>query len=327
MTIRRGFLNWGIFFICLGAVPLAVQLGGIDRTALGDLLRLWPLILIGIGLGMLLRLTPYASLGGVVVAGTFGLLIGVLFAGGAPGVAAACTDGPTPDGATLVRDGTVSATQMSFDVEVTCAEIDVARAPGGAWHVDVAAGDSNPRLEADGSRVSLHSGNDNGLGLFGGDARERWNVSLPSEPALAASVTVNAATARLSLGHGALSSVSATYNASDGRLDLSAAGMSSASDLSLTLNASSLDLILPSAPLNGGITLNAASLKICSAPTMALSISYSDTLSSNNFAAAGLVANGQNWQSAGYDSAGTRIDLHLSANVSSIDLDRSGGCQ
>lgn len=44
MTINRGLLNWGIFLIALGAVPLAVYWSVIDPAVASDLLRLWPLI-------------------------------------------------------------------------------------------------------------------------------------------------------------------------------------------------------------------------------------------------------------------------------------------
>ena len=58
MRVNRGLLNWGIFLVVLGAIPLAVQLRVLDPQLAADLVRLWPLILIGLGLG-LLRLQPH----------------------------------------------------------------------------------------------------------------------------------------------------------------------------------------------------------------------------------------------------------------------------
>ena len=78
MRIDRSLLNWGVFLIALGGVPLAVQQGFTDSGIAGDLWRLWPLILVGFGLGLLLRWTPIAWLGGAIVAGTFGLIFGAL---------------------------------------------------------------------------------------------------------------------------------------------------------------------------------------------------------------------------------------------------------
>ena len=90
MRIDRSLLNWGVFLIALGGVPLAVQQGFTDSGIAGDLWRLWPLILVGFGLGLLLRWTPLAWLGGAIVAGTFGLIFGALIAGGITGISGAC---------------------------------------------------------------------------------------------------------------------------------------------------------------------------------------------------------------------------------------------
>ncbi len=90
MRVRRSFLNWGTFLIALGAVPLAVQLGVIDQAAASQLLRLWPVILIVIGVGLLLRFSRFDAIGGVLAAGTFGVLLGSVIAGGFPGAASAC---------------------------------------------------------------------------------------------------------------------------------------------------------------------------------------------------------------------------------------------
>ncbi len=326
MTVRRNFLGWGIFLICVGAVPLAVQLGIIDSGAVSGLLRLWPLILIGIGLGLLLRLTPYAVIGGLIVAGTFGLFVGVAFAGGLPAAVAACGGGSLAGPPTVTRDGTIAANDIVLDIDINCADLDVSRVAGTTWHVDATAGDQPPRIDSDGSRLSLESAQ-RGWGLFGSDARERWSVSLPADAMLSAGITVSAATAHLDLGDGAISDLSATFNASDGRLDLSNNVGPGPQSVSMTLNASSLKLLLPNASMNAGITLNAASLDLCVAPAAGLSIDYTDALSSDNFDSAGLVKVGDGWQTPDFATAGSRIRLRLSSNVSSINLDRSGACQ
>ena len=148
MHVRRGFLNWGIFLVCLGAVPLAVQLNVIDRDVATSLLRLWPLILIGIGLGIMLRFSRAAALGGIVVAATFGLLFGVFLAAGFTSVSAACTGEST--GTPMTRTGTATGS-MELNVELTCGEMTVARAPGGTWSVDVTAGEETPTIESSGT--------------------------------------------------------------------------------------------------------------------------------------------------------------------------------
>jgi hypothetical protein len=320
MHVRRGFINWGIFLICVGAVPLAVQLNVIDRETAASLLRLWPLILIGIGLGLLLRFTRAQALGGLVVAATFGVLVGVFFAAGFPSAAGACNGDQT--GTPITRNGTVSGS-LDLQVELTCGEMSVSRVPGGAWSVDVRAGGETPVIESSGSQLRLRSVTGQRW-PFGSDQRESWQVVLPSESSLSGSLTVNAGTLNATLGNGPIGSLGATYNAAEGRIDLSGANPATFNG---TFNASTVGMILPSAAFNGSITINAATLRLCSAPEVGLRITYGDTLSSQNFAQAGLAQSGETWQSANYASATARAELHISANVSTTTLNPVGGCQ
>ena len=82
MRVNRGLMGWGVFFIVLGVVPLAVQAGALDPEVVRRAWQLWPLILIGIGLGLVLARTRLAILGSLVVAVTFGLMGGALIATG-----------------------------------------------------------------------------------------------------------------------------------------------------------------------------------------------------------------------------------------------------
>src|SRR5438876_1234132 len=50
MQIRRGLLFWGLFLIPLGAVPLLVRAGVVDAATVARAWRLWPIILIALGL-------------------------------------------------------------------------------------------------------------------------------------------------------------------------------------------------------------------------------------------------------------------------------------
>ena len=324
MHVRRGLLNWGIFLICLGVVPLAVQLRVIDSATAASLLRLWPLILVGIGLGLLLRFTRAQLLGGFVVAGTFGVLIGVFFAAGFPSFAAACT-GDQATGQTQSRNGVASG-PFELNVELTCGEMAITRATGAAWSVDVRAGHELPAIDATDNTLEVRSETPEGWYWFlGAEEREQWQVVLPSDINVNANLTVSAGTLNAALGSGSLASVNATYNAADGRLDLSGAGPTS---FNATFNASSVALILPSGSFNGNMTLNASSLNVCLPAMPAVRITFHDTLSSHNFAAFGLQQVGDAWQTPGYASAtGPRVDLEISANVSSLTLNRYGECK
>ena len=76
MRIDRGRLGWGVFFLTLGLVPLSIRLGWVDPAWFEGIWRLWPLILVGIGIGLILRRTAFAAIGNVIVGLTFGLIIG-----------------------------------------------------------------------------------------------------------------------------------------------------------------------------------------------------------------------------------------------------------
>lgn len=321
MSTRRRYLGWGVFLICLGAVPLAVQLGLLDAKAATGLLRLWPLILIGIGLGLVLRLTPYRAVGGLIAGGVFGLLFGVFLAGGLSSAAFACT-GSQPTASPIASSGSFATGSANVSIELSCGQIDLTRSADPSWNVQVATNGQPPVIEADSSSLDLRSASIRDFASFGGGSDERWQVTLPATTSISAGVTLNAASGRLAFGHGALSHVSATFNASDSQLDLS--GAAGDASFSGTLNASSLRLVLPSQPIEGSVTLNVSSMTICVPPTVGLRIQYSNTLGTQNFVAAGLQGGGEEWSTPGIVPAATT--LHITSNVSSITLDRSGEC-
>ena len=72
MHVNRSLLGWGVFFLVLGSVPLAVRYGLVDAEAFATAWRLWPLLLIGAGMGLVLARTRAAIVGGLVVAATAG---------------------------------------------------------------------------------------------------------------------------------------------------------------------------------------------------------------------------------------------------------------
>jgi hypothetical protein len=89
MRINRGLLFWGVALVVAGVVALAVGQGWIDRQAMLELWRLWPLILVALGVAIVLSRTPLAALGILVAALVVGAAAGAALALG-PGVVAAC---------------------------------------------------------------------------------------------------------------------------------------------------------------------------------------------------------------------------------------------
>src|SRR6476659_8907692 len=167
MHIRRGFLGWGVCLILAGSVPLAVRSGYLSEDQVGRLWTLWPLILVGIGVGLILRRTRFDFLGGVIVAATFGLMVGGLlssgigtFSTGACGATGGTTAFPP-------RDGTFATSTGSIDVETECGSVTIAAAAGNGWRVEGQDADGvGPDIEATEATLRVRPRDDGGNPLL-----------------------------------------------------------------------------------------------------------------------------------------------------------------
>src|SRR5204863_6335157 len=90
MRSDRRLIGWGIIFLLLGAVPLSVQAGLVPRDAVAQAWRLWPLLLVGLGVTLVLRDSRLALIGSVIGAVTVGLIGGGLLGGGLDVAAFGC---------------------------------------------------------------------------------------------------------------------------------------------------------------------------------------------------------------------------------------------
>src|SRR6185436_16950624 len=106
MRVNRRFLFWGVLLVATGGVLVAADLGAIDSSILADVIRLWPLALIAIGVSVVLRRTRFSLPATLVAALIPGLVVGATFAL-APRIAGSC--GIRGDVAT------VSTEQGTFD--------------------------------------------------------------------------------------------------------------------------------------------------------------------------------------------------------------------
>jgi hypothetical protein len=87
MHIDRRRVGFGLFLITVGAVMVAVRQGLVGEDDARKTRSLWPLILVGVGLSIVLAGRPGAAIGGIVLAWTFGALLGAIAATGVfPGV-------------------------------------------------------------------------------------------------------------------------------------------------------------------------------------------------------------------------------------------------
>jgi hypothetical protein len=327
--INRSLLNWGVFLIALGGVPLAVKQGWAEASIAGDLWRVWPLILVGIGLGLILRWTPMAWLGGAIVAGTFGLIFGALVAGGVQGISNACVGLGSGESRTTSESGPTSGTTFDLHLELSCGDLAVTRGTAEEWSIEARHGqDDQPTIEGSASGLTVNQGEGTDeLFVFSQQTRSDWQIGLPASPSIGASVTLNAAGGDFDLGTGPMSQLSGTFNASDATLDLGSITTPQPADLSLTFNASSGVLTLPAASVTGSMTLNASSLTLCLPAAAQARFELESTLASDDFAGSGLTSIGDGWQTDGFDTAASRIDLSITSTVSSVSVDRPEVCE
>ena len=177
MNFNRSRLNWGVFFIVLGAIPLLVNAGVIDRAAAGELASLWPLALIALGIGLILRFGPAHDLGGVIVAGTFGLILGSLIAGGAATRGAARLHRRPRSGGTPVTASGTFETGGRLNAQLSCVDLTLDSQAGNGWSVSAGAdGNRQPIIEPSPGVVRLRSEPER---FFGPGPRLPWHITLP----------------------------------------------------------------------------------------------------------------------------------------------------
>jgi len=322
VRIDRRFLNWGVFFILLGAIPLLVQAGSIDTSAFARAWQLWPLLIIGAGVGVLLRRTPFDFVGGLVVAATSGLMFGSLLAVGSDigALGGGCGNAGTPFQAEQapLSNGTVN-------VQFNCGDLTVATAPGSAWMLSGSSKDGRlPRVDASATRLDARTPNDD-VGFFGFGARNTWLLTLPQDPSLDVKVQLNAGTGTLGFGGAHLGALDIDANAGTTKIDLSETAITR---LDVQVNAGSAKVSMPAATLTGSLQVNAGSIGFCVPEGTAVQVTAGENITgSNNFTEQGLVRTGNTWASPDYASATNRITLTASANAGSISMNPKEGCR
>ncbi len=329
MHVSRGLMGWGVFFIVLGSVPLAVQSGALDDSVVRRAWELWPLILIGIGLGLVLARTRLAILGTLVVAVTFGLMGGALLATGVGSVGAIgpCGFGSGSGGgqAFETRTGTFSG-DAAVNLELSCGEVAVTAIDGTDWKVAGTSGDGLvPAMTTTDRRLAVRTPDRSGVEF--GVAPSRWQVELPRGGAVSVDVAINAGSGTLDLTGMTVPVTGVSVNAGDARVDLHAA--SGAERISASANAGSMSILLPTpaGTLTGDVSVNAGSAELCSPSGVALRFQGGEqALGSNNFGDHGLVQTGDSWTTPGFAAASARIDLTVDVNLGSITLNPEDGC-
>jgi hypothetical protein len=325
MHVNRSMLGWGVFFIALGVVPLVVRGGALDAETASRAWELWPLLLIGAGLGLALRGTAFAVAGNIVVGLTFGLICGGIVVGGigAAPLAFCGTSSAADAGAATSRSGSLGD-PATVDLQVDCGSLAATSQPGAEWSIFWPKAASAPKVQTADSSVSIEMGNQHGFAV--GNPNAHWTLALPADVAMDLSLEVNAGSAKLALGNARIRSANVSVNAGEAHLDLAAATGTQQVDASV--NAGSLSIALPqsSGGLRGTLSTNAGSLRLCAPPNAPLTIHVDESLGSNNFAVRGLVRSGDTWTRGVAGVGGGAIELTLHASLGSVTLDPEDGC-
>lgn len=331
MRVNRRFLYLGVFLVAIGGVLVATDLGRVDTTIMADALRLWPLAIVAIGLGIVLRRTRFSLPGGLLAAAVPGLLLGGGFAI-APRIAVDCgAGGASPSVATHqgVFDG-----PARISVATGCGNLVVDTAPGIGWQLEAgSAGDRTPTIDATTRSLSIDAGGGESWHAFVNSAghdgwevfrtsRDAWRLTLPTSAIEDLSFDVNAGESRIDLPGARIDHLDLTTNAAQATVDLSAASIASVSG---TVNAGMLSVELPATDVVGSMEVNAGALQVCVPSGLGVRIQHTGALSS--ISVNGLEVSGTDWQSPDYASALHRADLNVNVNLGNVEINPIGGCK
>src|SRR2546423_1142742 len=243
MPINRRFLYVGVFLVAIGTVLVAVDAGGADTGARADLLRLWPLALVAIGAGLVLRRTRASLSSGVLAAAVPGLVLGGALSLAPRWVGDCGTRGEAASAET--RQGTFDG-PASVAVTSGCGSTVITTAPGAGWQFtsgNAAGGALNVRSSA--RSLSIDAGGHERWPFFN-SVRVTWNLTLPTTQ-VDLSVGTNCGHGAVSLPGAQIGTLAVTANASQLVVDASGA---SVANLSGAAHVGRLSIQLPA---QGGV--------------------------------------------------------------------------
>ena len=319
MRVDRSRLNWGIFFIALGAVPLAYHQGVVSASALGDAWRLWPLIIVGIGLSIILSRTPAFFLGGTVVAICLGLVFGSVLA--TPPTVACGGDGSSSS--SVARAGSFDG-GASVDLDLQCGSATITTSTDGQWHVNASNNAGRmPQVVSTPDSLQVTSGSQNGWSFDRG--KDDWQIALPSTSQIDLTSTLSMGDARFNLASANLGSARFVVSLSSFHLDLTGAHVGS---LTVTTSLGATYLTLDgSSNLTADLKTSLGSLEVCIPAGLGVQVSGTDSLSSSDFAGAGLIRSASGWQTPNYSSAPHQATINFNTSLGSLKLLSAGGCK
>ncbi len=318
MRIRRGLLFWGLFLIPLGGIPLLARAGTIDPAVFADAWRLWPLVLVVIGLTLLLGRYRAGLIGVIAVAVLLGSLAGGALASGGLGIASFGDCSPSErDTNTFDESGTFSA-DAALVIDLPCGTADLTVQPGTAWTVHADYRGDPPTIVATNDELSLGSTDDDGS-----NHRQDWTVSVGADALRSVDLQANAGSSILDLAGASLTSLSTEINAGDLLIDAATATIDR---LDVSANAGRIRITLGGGATTGDLSVNAGAIDLCIPPNASVRIRTDDQLTfAHNLDERGFVHDGGTW-SRSDDGDGDLIDLTVDGNAASFTLDPEEGC-
>jgi hypothetical protein len=315
MRVRRGLLFWGLLLIPLGAIPLAARAGGMDPARLIDAWRLWPLIVIGIGLLIIGSRTWLSIVGLALTALTIGTIGGAALASGTIWLGAIGGCGFGSDTTAAVDKTGAFEQPATVRLNLNCGTIDFRANDSTSWTVHASYRGSPPAIDANADSLAVRSPSE-------GDRNEDWTIAVPASQLRSLDLAANAATTTADLGTAGLDELQGDLNAGDVRIH---AGSATIHAVDMTMNAGRIRLALGLGGTTGSLSVNAGALDLCVPPTAGLRLTVDDQLTFvTNLSSRGLAHDGNVWTRP--DSGGGTIDLSVSGNAAAFNLDPNGGC-
>ena len=320
MRVDRSRFNWGVLFIVLGGVVLAYHRNAVSSSVLLEAWRLWPLIIVGIGLKIILTRTRAAFVGGLVVAVTVGIMAGSGFAVG-PSISCGADGNSGPRSAS--QSGSLSGAS-TVELDLQCGKADITTSTDGRWHVD-ATGDVNdaPAVSSSPNWMRVQSASTGGW---------EWNrrnddvqISIPQETQINLTSTLDLVDAHYFLSSANLSSASFNLNLGSVHIDLTGAKVR---DLSVSTNIGQALITLDgSSDLTANLSTSLGSTEVCAPFELGVRVANSDSLSSSDYGSLGMVRSGGSWQTPNYDTAAHKANLTVNTSLSNLKLNNTGGCK
>ncbi len=323
MRIDRRLVGLGLFLVTAGTVMLAVRAGLVPESTAQRAWTLWPLILVGSGLSIVLAGRPGASLGGLVLAVTFGAVLGGIAATGWSGGFGIC--GGDRAGTPFEAQTGAITPGASVSIAINCGSLELSTSAGTGWSIGGTSEDGRPpAIDTTAGGLQIESAD---RGFIAGGGNQRWSIALPDEPRFHLDVATNGGTSRVILEGAALDE--GTFETNAGSLTVDLRGIEAIGGLEVRTNLGSTTVHLPDRSLSGSLEVNAGSAAVCVPTGAGLRIELDTVVASNDLARHGLVRLGggdQTWESPDFASAQVRLELRVHVNAGSFTLDPAREC-